>query len=289
MLFEHGTTDDRLTIERLDADRFRALEDAFLILAQRLRQKGIHLIVVGYPDKSMLYPERLPAQAPTIARGGNYDTLRQFLAGQSALTFIDAEVILNREKSQTDEPLFYKTDIHDNLVGQIPVVKAIVDKIAQIEGRTNIKWHEQLDLKRVDWGMGSEGRFLSLLSPVHERITYAAAGHAIGQTVPDGHWNVPDPRAVDGVGDGNGLPFDFEFHSAPQLCDKRLPGVVLFGNSFSDPYWTVGLHRYFCFIRRSRTPIGRLPAFVDAIPPGTKYFIFQYLAAYLPGEGPWLK
>ena len=42
-------------------------------------------------------------------------------------------------------------------------------------------------------------------------------------------------------------------------------------------YWTVGLHRYFCFIRRSRTPIGRLPAFVDAIPPGTKYFIFQYL------------
>ena len=62
MLFEHGTTDDRLTIERLDADRFRALEDAFLILAQRLRQKGIHLIVVGYPDKSMLYPERLPAQ-----------------------------------------------------------------------------------------------------------------------------------------------------------------------------------------------------------------------------------
>lgn len=240
MLFEHGTTDDRLTIERLDADRFRALEDAFLILAQRLRQKGIHLIVVGYPDKSMLYPERLPAQAPTIARGGNYDTLRQFLAGQSALTFIDAEVILNREKSQTDEPLFYKTDIHDNLVGQIPVVKAIVDKIAQIEGRTNIKWHEQLDLKRVDWGMGSEGRFLSLLSPVHERITYAAAGHAIGQTVPDGHWNVPDPRAVDGVGDGNGLPFDFEFHSAPQLCDKRLPGVVLFGISFSDPVLDCG-------------------------------------------------
>ena len=49
MLFEHGTTDDRLTIERLDADRFRALEDAFLILAQRLRQKGIHLIVVPVP------------------------------------------------------------------------------------------------------------------------------------------------------------------------------------------------------------------------------------------------
>ena len=261
MLFEHGTTDDRLTIERLDADRFRALEDAFLILAQRLRQKGIHLIVVGYPDKSMLYPERLPAQAPTIARGGNYDTLRQFLAGQSALTFIDAEVILNREKSQTDEPLFYKTDIHDNLVGQIPVVKAIVDKIAQIEGRTNIKWHEQLDLKRVDWGMGSEGRFLSLLSPVHERITYAAAGHAIGQTVPTdiGTYRI---RAR-----WTGLATAMDCHSTSNSILRRsfatsgCPAWSCLATRSAIRTGLLGLYRYFCFIRRvanANRPVARI-------------------------------
>jgi hypothetical protein len=288
-LFMHKTTDSRLMLEHLGAGQLHELEEAFLALASLLQRKNIHLIVIGYPDKSMLYPEKLPTQAPMIARGGNYDELRQFLAQQSALTFIDADDILNRVKRDTDEPVFYKTDVHVGLVGQIQVVKAIVDVIARSESRTDIHWHETLDLERADWSSGNEARFLSLLSPVHEQITYAVAGYAIGHDEPDGHWTVPDRRAIDEVGDGNGLPFDFEFDSAPRLCDDRLPGTVVFGNSFSDHYWTLGLHRYFCFIRRSRTPISRLPAFVDATPPGTKYFIFQYLAAYLPDDGPWLK
>ena len=64
---------------------------------------------------------------------------------------------------------------------------------------------------------------------------------------------------------------------------------MLFGNSFSDNYWTLGLQRYFCFLRRARNPISRFKAFFDAIPSETKYVIFQYYAPHVAEvlDDPW--
>lgn len=286
-LFERHTTNSRLALERAKSGRVRKLEHAFTSLAKRLRQSGIHLIVLGYPDKSMLYPEMLPPQAPHITPGGNYDKLRAFLRTEPTLTFIDAAEILNREKSKTVEPLFYKTDIHINEVGSIPVVRAIVDRIAQLDARPTIHWDERFRIEHT-YREGSEGRFLSVLRPATERFPYLTLPYQIGRVQRDGYWNIPDPRAIKAVGSSDVQPFDFEFRSLPELCPERLPGLAVFGNSFSDLWWRLGLHRYFYFVRRSRTPIKRLTKFVAKLPPGTKYFIFQYLAAYLPDEGPWL-
>jgi hypothetical protein len=72
------------------------------------------------------------------------------------------------------------------------------------------------------------------------------------------------------VDDGVGRPFDWEFRSLPELCNQRLPGMVLFGNSFSDLYCALGLHRYFCFIRRARDPISRFSLFFDTMPVETR-------------------
>ena len=286
-LFEHGTTDDRLYVERAGPGDLQKLEHAFTDLAQRLQQSGIHLIVVGYPDKSMLYSELLPPQAPYIRPGGNYDKLRAFLSAQPTLTFIDAEEILDREKSKTAEPLYFKTDIHVNQIGSIPVVRAIVQRIAALEGRPGIRWDEAFEIKQTHWE-GSEARFLALLRPVDENFHYTTLPYQPGRDEPDGHWNIPDRRALASVDYSEAQPFDFEFRSLPALCPERLPGLAVFGNSFSDAWWGLGLHRYFCFVRRARTPIERLPKFVATLPPGTKYFIFQYVAAYFPGEAPWL-
>jgi alginate O-acetyltransferase complex protein AlgJ len=288
-LFQRAMIDSRLVFERASGADLDKLESAFLNLARRLRQTGIRLIVVGYPVKSMLYPELLPSYAPHIPRGGNYDKLRAFLAARPEMNFIDAENILNMEKSQTAEPLFYKTDIHVNLISSIPIVRAIIGRIAALEGRPEIRWDEKFEVEHSDWPVGSEGRFLSLLRPVSERIATLTPIYEIGRDEPDGHWIVPDRRVIGQVGSESDQPFDFEYRSRPELCAQRLPGVALFGNSFSDPYWPLGLQRYFCFARRARTPIERLTPFVANLPEGTKYFIFQYLAAFLPGEGPWLK
>jgi len=274
--------DPGLALERLDADGLTTLERSFLALARRLDEKGARLVVVGYPDKARLYAAMMPKEAPLVPRSGNADKLREFLSRQSALTFIDAEEIFRREASTTTDPLYYKTDLHATQIAQLPVVKEIIARIAQAENRPDISWDEKFERAVQKWGPGSDGRSLSLLMPVHENAPYFKGTYTIGGDEPDGHWNIPDRRVFESADDGVGRRFDWEFLSDSDVCTQRLPGMVIFGNSFSDYYWSLGLHRYFCFSRRARNPISRFPLFFDTMPDATKYFIFEY---YLPWVG----
>ena len=283
-LFAQG---ERVPIDRFTPPQLAALEQGFLALAQRLAARGVRLIVVGYPDKSAIYPEMTPAQLPGPRPGDNDEKLRRFLASRPELGFIDAGEILWREKSRTAELLYFKTDMHVSQVAQVPIVKEIVARIAAAEGRPDIRWDETFALKHDTVGDGSEARFLSLLVPVMEpNHPYFDGAYSVGGTELDGAWTVPDPNVANRADAGIGRPFDWEFRSRPELCAQRLPGMVLFGNSFSDNYWPLGLHRYFCFIRRARDPISRLDPFIATMPAGTKYFIYQYYAPTLPEMPP---
>jgi len=282
-LFDRGAAG--FAMERLYAAGLEAVENSFLVLARKLQDKGVRLLVVGYPDKSRIYPEMMPAAGTVIPPGGNIDKLRQFLARQPELMFIDVEAMLLQEKRATQEQLFAKTDHHMTEVGQLPVVEEIVARIAQAEGRPDVKWDERLDLEHA-WSEGGQGRFMSLLRPAKEFLPYYTPMHTIGGEEPDGHWYLPDRVVLERADDGIGRPFDWEFRSLAELCNQRLPGMVLFGNSFSDFYWALGLQRYFCFSRRARTPVSRLNAFFDTMPADTKYFIFQYFSPWLIDDAP---
>jgi hypothetical protein len=273
--------DDPKNIADLDAAQLAILEDGFVSLARRLHDRGVHLLVIGYPDKSALYPEMAPPQMPLPPTGGNYARLRQFLAGRSDLAFIDTEAMMKRQKSSSPEHLYYKTDMHVTEVANLPVAQEIVARFAQMENRPDVRWDEKLTLSHEHWNHGSWGRFMSLLTQPAEVAPYYVEGHAIGATEPDGHWNVPDPGVIDHADAGIGRSFDWEFRSLPQLCPARLPGMVLFGNSFSDLYWALGLQRYFCFIRRARDPVSRFKAFYETMPADTKYFVFEYYQPWL--------
>ena len=266
----------------LDDDRLAILENGFVTLAHWLGDRDIHLIVVGYPDKSALYPEMAPPRMPQLwTSDSNYGRLRQFLAGRSELAFIDAEAIMKREKPRTAENLYYKADMHVTEVTQIAVVKEIVAQAARAENRLDVRWDEKLQLGHSRVNGGSQARFMALLTPPEEETPYYAGSYGIGDTEPDGHWTIPDPVVLDRADPGIGRPFDWEFRSLPELCASRLPGMVLYGNSFSDLYWAVGLQRYFCFIRRAREPVSRFKLFYDTVPAGTKYFILEYYEPWL--------
>jgi hypothetical protein len=272
---------------QLDDAELAILEKNFLSLAEWLRERDIRLIVIGYPAKAEMYPEMLPPQVDMPPSDGNFGKFRRFLATQPALIFIDVEKILKQEKPHTQDRFFLKTDPHVTQVTQALIVKEIVERLAKAEGRPEIRWNEKFELKHSAEEGGAEERFLSLLfaRPEHD-YPYFTGTYTVGGSEPDGTWFVPDPRIFDRDDDGVGRPFDYEFRSLPELCPQRLPGMVLFGNSFSDFYWTLGLHRYFCFIRRVRDPISRLTAFLDTIPAGTKYFIFQYWDPWLGADTP---
>jgi hypothetical protein len=277
-------------ISSLDAAGMSALEASYVTLAHRLQDKGIKLIVVGYPTKAAIYPEMAPPDLPSRPAGGNYDQFRKFLASRSELTFIDAEDIFKRLKSTSSELLYAKGDIHATQFAQRSVVKEIVAQIAQAEGRPDIRWDEKMTLTHVQWRKGGiERNLLAVLFPPQENLPVFEGGYPIGGQETDGHWTIADPRFADRADPGIGRPFDFEFRSLPQLCAQRLPGLALFGNSFSDVYWMLGMHRYFCFMHRARNPISRFMTFYDAIPPDTKYFIFQYYEPGLIADTPPLK
>jgi SGNH hydrolase-like domain, acetyltransferase AlgX len=273
-------------IARLHDDGLSALEESYVTLAERLREKGVRLIVVGYPSKLAIYPEMAPAELRAAAHNDNYDKFRRFLANRTDLQFIDAEPLLRQERKETTEHLYYQTDMHVTPVADIPVVKKIVATIAQAENRPEIRWDEKLTLQHGRWGNGADARFLAVLSSPREEIPDFVGAYRIGATEADGNWFLPDPDIPQRADDGIGRPFDWEFRSLPELCAQRLPGMVLFGNSFSDMLWYVGLHRYFCFIRRARNPVSRLKLFYDTIPPGTKYFIFQYYEPWVARDAP---
>lgn len=278
------------SITNADAASLSALETGYLALARRLSERGIHLIVVGYPLKAAIYPEMTPPNMPVRPQGSTYDQFRSFLSARSELTFIDAEKIIKGLKATSSELLYAKGDIHATQFAQRAIVKEIVARAAQAEGRADVHWDEKMALTHLRWRTeGAERAALAVLFPPEEDMPIFQGRYTIGGQETDGHWVLPDPKVLDRADAGAGRPFDWEFHSRPELCPQRLPGMVLFGNSFSDYYWALGLQRYFCFIRRARDPISRFQAFYETMPADTKYFIFQYYEPLLVLDTPPLK
>jgi hypothetical protein len=282
------TKADFTAIEHQSPVQLAAIESHFTALADNLVRKGIRLVVVAYADKSRTYPEWAPSSMPMLKPGGNYDELRKFLAGNPAFNFIDAGEIINEQLEKTPERLFAKTDMHPTVVAQAPVISKIVERIASLEGRTDIRFKLPGPLMHITLTEGGETRFLPLLVPVVETDypTIASGGEAIGSKQPDGVWTVPGGFHADRRDQGVGRAFDWEFRSNPELCRERLPGTVLFGNSFSDLYWSLGMHHSFCFIRRARDPMARFKLFYQTMPADTKYMIFEFTSFWLPSDAP---
>jgi len=50
---------------------------------------------------------------------------------------------------------------------------------------------------------------------------------------------------------------------------------VLYGNSFSDLFFSTGMHEHFVELFRARAMPQRLNLVLDHLPDGTRYFIWQ--------------
>lgn len=183
-LFERNTTDARLDLERISDDAFADVRNSFVKLAAILAERGIQLVVVGYPDKSMVYPEHLPSDVPRFPENSRWSELRRELRGDRSFSFIDAEAILAEHKVEGD--LFYKTDIHINFAGQSQVLKTLIHTIAALDGK-DVEWREEFDWQRIFYGNGSEARFLSILTRVGETVAFAKNLYQIGVDTAAGH------------------------------------------------------------------------------------------------------
>ena len=65
----------------LDDNGLSVLEASYVSFAERLREKAIRLIVVGYPSKLAIYPEMAPAELRATVHRDNYDKFRRIPRG----------------------------------------------------------------------------------------------------------------------------------------------------------------------------------------------------------------
>ena len=83
-------------IANVDASGLTALEASYLALARRLNDKGIHLIVVGYPQKVALYPE--DRRRPTC----RYGPVAVIMATVPKFSFQPIRAHLHRRRSDNE-------------------------------------------------------------------------------------------------------------------------------------------------------------------------------------------
>ncbi|HWG03683.1 MAG TPA: hypothetical protein VG271_01590, partial [Beijerinckiaceae bacterium] len=272
-LFDRDNANARANLERLSDKGLANLEQSFVDLAEYLRRRHIELVVIGYPDKSIFYSNYMPNNAPRFPKVGRLGQLWEFLRHRNEFAFIDAAELLDARRAEG--LLYYKTDIHPTVLGSMPIVREIVRTIAAKELRSDVVWNENFELKSAAWSGGVENLRLATLNPRPEQITTAGGLYEVGKDNDLGHW-ITDPRRVSLPGGATSPIFDWEFVSRPGTCGSKLPAAALFGDSFSDLYWALGLQNYFCSLRRARTTIKRLPPYLSDLPEDTRYFIFEF-------------
>ena len=74
-------------------------------------------------------------------------------------------------------------------------------------------------------------------------------------------------------------PYELIYHN--ETDRPRFPRIVLFGSSFLDLYFTVGFYPLFKDICRMRGTSDKIGEALAALPPGTRYFVYQFWDPHL--------
>jgi hypothetical protein len=75
--------------------------------------------------------------------------------------------------------------------------------------------------------------------------------------------------------------FETIYRTQEPLRQSKLPPLVLYGNSFVDPYIESGMYFQFAEVYRVRSNGIPVEAMLLHIPPSTRYVVVQFLEAYL--------
>ncbi|TWB24482.1 acetyltransferase AlgX (SGNH hydrolase-like protein) [Nitrospirillum amazonense] len=246
------------------ADRFATLRDY-------LAKRGMRLLVVTVPQKDVIYPESLGSDAPHYPQPSAFTRLRAGLTVRLGSDHIDAEPILLGLRAKGVQA-FHRTDFHWTDVAGGEVARAIVNRLANLEGDSNLRWTAPLTVEPLHWA-GGESQQLPLFTYVYE--------DSVGIKEPwrdpargtfewldvDSHFNPDYP-----------LAYDFNWHLATD--QHGLPATVVVSNSYGESFWRAGMNLHFDHLQAFRLkPWGDgayLASVLNRIAAGTKYFVLEF-------------
>ena len=263
-LFERSTSDGLVSLERLiqglELDRQKL--DA---LAAYLQRRDIKLIVISTPAKEAAVSGRLPAEAPRLPANRRFEKLRELLkAGDGKRwLYVDSQDVLEKAHVGASEA-FRRTDLHLTSEADELIARALLDRIAEAEGMS-WRWQPQFTYVPEGYDTGSALRYLSVFTDVSERTTWLRH---------DLRYLSDRPRPGEVVVNPPPEPFEFVLHN--KGADARLPPTLLYGSSFLDLFLVYGVYSNFKDVYRVREGAGKLEPTLRAIPPGTRYFVYQF-------------
>ena len=234
-------------------------------IAAFLKRRGIRLVVISTPAKETVYRELLPANAPPGPAVSEFEKFRSYLneGDGDSWIHIDSQRILVGAKSQGID-LYYRTDLHATTFGSMLVAQELIHRLAVAEG-TNLAWQPHLELVRQSFDVGSEWRFLALLSGRPEMPL---------EVHHDGRYDPDKPPPSEFFEKSPSPPYEVVFHN--ESGRPTLPPTILFGTSFLDRYLFLGAYSSFKDVYRARGTGDLVVQALQNIPNGTKYFIFEY-------------
>jgi hypothetical protein len=244
---------EALTDAELDADVqwFAELRD---ILAAR----GIKLIVITNQLKDKFYPEYLPKAASRAKHQHRFDDFRARLHSLPGITYIDTTEGLLALKQRGE--IFHKTDFHWNDPTAAVFAQILVDTIARQEHRPLPFWRSRYTVVTHSFS-GGEATFMPLFVTPVEQSFFVECPTPWNDTVHP--------------------PWETVWHST-MTDPPPLPTTVLYADSFMDGFERSGLYDYFEESLRVRRGSASLAETLAAMPPTTRYFIYQFIETELP-------
>jgi hypothetical protein len=249
-------------VERMSEAQLDDTVQKFAQLRDYLAPKGIHLIVQTEQLKDKFYPEYLPLEAQFARTRHRFDEFRVKMAALPGVTYLDTTPELMRLKEK--RPIFHKTDFHWNEPAAFVVAQRLVDTIAALDGRALPFWTNALQIEQRRFS-GDQALFMPLFKPPSEMALFVRPT-----------W---DQNAYDRV---DTALFPYTFTRRPPVPAGLLPRTVIFGDSFIDAMIGAGMEIYFEKLAYARIYQSELADVLRALPPGTKYFIFEFIEVALP-------
>jgi hypothetical protein len=253
---------EKAAIEKLSLENADQIIENFKKLNIWLRSRGVILLVMDNRLKDAIYPEELPHSVPSNRSDSFYQNLRKRIATETGATYLDASVLL--QKLKLKRSVFHKTDFHWNDPAAFAVSEALVNKAALITGHPTPGWRWPLKIKEGKF-FGGQAAFMPLLNPVSEK------GLFLEKT-----WPAPPSNYKENDG-------PFEFSIAYTDDDRlRLPGIVVFGDSFFDGMIRSGFLEHFNSVHRARLFHSSIDQVLRELPAGTRFFLYQFIETYTP-------
>ncbi len=114
-----------------------------ITLNQYLKSQGITLLIVVAPDKSTIYPDKLPEQIKSLSTQSWLDSLISFSEDKKNMpVIVDLRPALRTARQ--DQDVFYKTDTHWNGYGAFAAYTTIINALGS--SYPELKPYEAADL-----------------------------------------------------------------------------------------------------------------------------------------------